>query len=506
MKHLLVIAATLLAAEPALAATGPSEKAVKAALARIKRLDHGPRGLNAVIALNPEARKQARALDAQTPLGSLHGLPVLLKDNIDAEGLVTTAGSLALKDNVAAKDAPLTARIRAAGGVILGKANLSEWANFRSSHSLSGWSAVGGMTRNPHALDRSTCGSSAGSAAAVAAGYVPLAVGTETDGSITCPAAMNGVVGLKPTVGLVSRTGVVPISEAQDTAGPIARGVAEAALLLAAMAGSDPADPAAAEADARKTDYVSALKPGALQGARLGVLTYATGYSPAVDQAFARAVEVLKAQGAVIVPLVEFKPDPRLRDDETLILRTEFKAGVAAYLKTAPAAVKARSLADLIAFNDATPRETVLFGQETFLAAEALPGLDSPAYLAAKAEARRLAGPEGIDRLLATEKLDALIAPTTSPAWRLDSVVGDNFQRSASGLPAVAGYPHLTVPMGLAGGMPVGISFIAGAWSEAKLLALGFDYEQASKARVEPGFRRSLEEGLEAFDPAPPSP
>jgi amidase len=376
--------------------------------------------------------------------------------------------------------------------VILGKTNLSEWANFRSSRSLSGWSAVGGMTRNPHVLDRSACGSSSGSAAAVAAGYVRLAVGTETDGSIACPAAMNGVVGLKPTVGLISRTGVIPISEAQDTPGPITRTVADAAALLASLAGSDPLDPATKEADARKADYLGALNADALKGARLGVLTHRMGYHPPTDAVFDQALAVLTAQGAEIVIVDNFTA-PDTDDDETLTLRTEFKAGVNAYLASAPPAVTTRTLEDLLAFNARTPRETVLFDQETFEAAQETTGLDDPNYRAAKARAKG-AAQEAIDGLLRARRLDALIAPTTSPAWRIDTVIGDNFQRSASGLPAVAGYPHLTVPMGAVEGLPVGISFIGPAWSEAQLLGFGFAYEQASQARVEPRLLETLED------------
>ncbi len=491
----------VLAAGSALAAE-TAQTRTAAAIARIQKLDGGPGGLHAVIALNPAALDEARGVDGAKIRGELFAQPILLKDSIAARGMATTAGSLALKDNVAAEDAPLTARLRAAGAVILGKANLSEWSNFRSSHSISGWSAMGGLVKNPHALDRTACGSSAGSAAAVAAGYVEMAVGAETDGSITCPSAMNGVVGLKPTVGLVSRTGVVPISSSQDTAGPIASSVTNAAALLSALAGSDPADPATREADAKRGPYLAVLKPDALKGKRLGVLTYATGYHAATDAAFARAVEVLKALGADVVPLPGFRPDPRIGPDETLILQAEFRAGIDAYLEIAPAAVKTRSLADLIAFNAATPGETPLFAQETFEASAKAPALTDSAYLSARDEAKRLAGAEGIDKLLADNRLDALIAPTTSPAWRIDVVVGDQFLRSASGMAAVAGYPHLTVPMGQVEGLPVGLSFIGPAWSEARLLAFGYAYEQKRGPLPPPAMRASVEEGRAGLEPA----
>jgi amidase len=479
------------------AAWGASDPvaAARAYLARIEALNHrGPR-LNAVIAVNPRALDEAAAAR-----GPLAGMAVLLKDSIEsADGTATTAGSLALKDNVTGRDAPLVARLKAAGGVVLGKANLSEWANFRSSRSISGWSAVGGLVRNPYGLDRSACGSSAGSAAAVAAGMAAAAIGAETDGSITCPASMNGVVGLKPTVGLVSRSRIVPISESQDTAGPIARTVREAALLLTAIAGSDPADPATREADARKADYAAALDVGSLKGARLGVLRATAGRSPGADAVYAAALEALKAAGATLVEVAA--PDETEIDAaEGLVLRAEFKAGLNAYLAAAPPAVKARTLAELIAFNAAEPRETALFGQELFLEAQTSPPLTDPAYIAAREKGRRLAGPEGIDRLLAAGSLDALVAITNGPASLVDPVNGGVWLGSPSTLPAVAGYPHLTVPMGQVSGLPVGLSFIGTAWSEARLLSLGYAFEQATHARRDPTFPSSTT-GRAAFDP-----
>jgi amidase len=470
-----------------------SEQLVRAYLDRIARLN--PR-LRAVIAVNPQALKDARALDrerrANGPRGPLHGVPVLLKDNIEsADPMPTTAGSRALRDNLTGRDAFLAARLRAAGAVILGKANLSEWANFRSEHSVSGWSAVGGLVRNPYVLDRSACGSSSGSAAAVAAELAAAAVGTETDGSLTCPGSMDGIVALKPTLGLVSRSRIVPIAHSQDTAGPMGRSVADVALLLAAMAGSDPADPATAEADAHKADYVRVLTPDALKGSRIGVLRFEAGRRPETDPVFERALAVLRAAGAI---LVEVKGPPReqIGKDEQLVLRAEFKADLARYLADAPPAVKARSLEDVIAFDRADPVELSLFGQDNFEEAAKAPGLDDPAYRAALGESKRLAGPEGIDRLLKADRLDALVAPTTGPAWRIDLLLGDHYPGGFSGLAAVAGYPHLTVPMGRIRELPVGLSFIGPAWSDAELLALGYAFEQRARARRPPRFLRSL--------------
>jgi amidase len=413
----------------------------------------------------------------------------LLKDNIESKGpLATTAGSLALKDNVTGRDAPLVGRLRAAGAVILGKTNLSEWANIRSASSISGWSAVGGQTRNPHALDRNACGSSSGSGAAVAAGMVAAAIGTETDGSITCPASLNGIVGLKPTVGLVSRTHIVPISHSQDTAGPMATDVRTAARVLAAIAGSD--------ADARIVDYVSALDAGALKGRRIGVLRFATGWSSQVDAVFEQALAVLKAQGATLIDIKEFEDRSRIGREEFTVLLTELKADLNAYLATTPPTVKTRTLADVIAFNTANAdAEMALFGQETFEKAQATKGLDDPEYKAARALSFQMAGPGGIDRMLAAHDVVALVFPTDQPAWKIDAVLGDQITGGgAGGLAAVAGYPHLTVPMGAVKQLPVGLSFVGPAWSEARLLALGYAYEQAAKIAVTPRFLSSIED------------
>ena len=471
-----------------------AEANTRAALARIAALD--PQ-INAVIAVDPSALDQARALDRQRKARApLFGTPVLIKDNIETAGaLPTTAGSLALAANVTDRDAPLITRLRAAGAVILGKTNLSEWANIRGLNAISGWSAVGGQTRNPHALDRSPCGSSSGSAAAVAAGMVDAAIGTETDGSVTCPAALTGIVGLKPTVGLISRTHIVPISHSQDTPGPLAVDVRMAALLLGAMAGSDPTDPATAAADLRRTDYAAALDPRALKGQRIGVMRFVGGWSKPVDMLFEQALAVLQAQGAVLVDVAEPKDRRLIGPAETRVLRTELKADLNAYLATTPASVKTRTLVDLIAFNTAhAETELGLFEQENFLAAQASGGLDDPAYIFARMLAQRLAGPGGIDAMLKAGGVVALVAPTAAPAWFIDAVNGDKSAgNGAGGLAAVAGYPHLTVPMGAVKGLPVGLSFIGPAWSEALLLALGYAYEQAAKAKVTPTFAPSIE-------------
>ena len=421
--------------------------------------------------------------------GLLAGVPILIKDNIETRELPTTAGSLALVDNFTERDAPLVARLRAAGAIILGKANLSEWANIRSPESSSGWSAVGGLTRNPHTLAQSACGSSSGSAAAVAAGLAPAAIGTETDGSITCPAAMNGIVGFKPTVGLVSRTHIVPISESQDTAGPMTLTVEDAASLLTVMAGSDPLDPRTAEADARRVDYRAALDADSLRGARIGVARFLMGYSEGTDAVFEQRLQDLRDAGVVLVDITEGPDRAAIGQAEFAVLMTELRVGMNAYLATTdPAEVPSRTLADLIAFNRAEPRELEHFGQEFFELAEATQGLDDPAYLEARANSLRMAGPEGIDRLLAEHDVEILIAPTTGPAWEITLGEGDTFSGSASQLPAVAGYPHLTVPMGFVGDLPVGMSFIGPAWSDARVLSLGYAFEQRTQARRPPRF------------------
>ena len=489
------IAVALLSAcaSPSLAQPAPPSPTAQA-LERISQIDGQ---LHSVLAVDPTVIQQMRQAEALSMSGPLAGQPILIKDNIEVAGpLPTTAGSLALKDNVTNRDAPLVARLRAVGMVIIGKANLSEWANIRSSHSISGWSAVGGQTRNPYALDRNTCGSSSGSGAAVAAGIVDYAIGTETDGSITCPAAINGIVGLKPTVGLVSRTHIVPISASQDTAGPMTRTVRQAAEILTAIAGSDRADSATAEANRRKADYAATLDANALKGKRIGVMRFASGFG--TDAPFEAALALLKRQGADLVEIKEFD-DKAIGDNELIVLLTELKAGMNAYLATTPPSVRSRTLADLIAFNKANAaREMSLFGQELFEQAEATKGLKDPAYRKARKLSFEAAGPNGIDRLLKEHRLDALVGPTMPPAWKIDAVNGDQISGGGAGsLAAVAGYPHLTVPMGQVKGMPVGLSFIGPKWSEALLLSIGFAYEQARGALPGPRFLRSIEDSPE---------
>lgn len=451
---------------------------------------------NAVIAWSPAVSE----LDWR-PGDGIRGMPILIKDNIETFDMPTTAGSMALIDNAPGRDAPLVARLRAEGGVILGKANLSEWANIRSSDSISGWSAVGGLSRNPYALDRNTCGSSAGSAAAVAAGLAPAAIGTETDGSITCPAAINGIVGFKPTVGLVSRTHIVPISRSQDTAGPMTRTVRDAAVVLTVIAGSDPADPATAEADAHRVDFAAGLDASSLRGQRIGVMRFLTGYSTGTDLVFEQNLRALEEAGAILVDITEGPNRGAIGGAEFAVLLTELKVDLNLYLaSTDPAQVSTRTLADVIAFNAATPRELALFGQNIFVAAEATKGLDDPDYIAARERSFRLAGPEGIDRMMADHNVVVLIAPTTGPAWSIDVVNGDHYLGSASQLAAVAGYPHLTVPMGFVDGLPVGISFIAGKWQDQRVLSFGYAFEQATQARRDPQFAPSVDR-MEAVAP-----
>jgi len=467
---------------------------------RIARLNPD---LHAVIVLNPDALAAAAASDAarraRRPQGSLAGLPILIKDNIEsADRMATTAGSLALKDNFTGRDAPLVVRLRAAGAVILGKTNLSEWANIRSSHSISGWSAVGGQTRNPYALDRSPCGSSAGSGVAVAASLAAGAIGTETDGSITCPSAVSGLVGLKPTVGLVSRTHIVPISHTQDTAGPMARDVRDAALLLGVIAGADPADPATVMADAHRADYLVGLRPDALKGVRVGVMRYAAGFQPETDRVFDQALATLTAAGATLVDIPDFPNRQALGPLEKTVLMTELKADLNAYLATTSTdRVASRSLADLIAFNQANAgREMPFFGQDAFEQAEKTQGLADPAYERARVDAHRLAGPEGIDAVLRAHQVSVLVAPTLGPAWLIDPVLKDHFVGGGAGGPAaVAGYPHLTVPMGQVDGLPVGLSFVGPAWSEASLLAYGYAFELAADARRAPTYSPTIATG-----------
>lgn len=469
----------------------------EAYIARIHALDRQGPTLRSVIELNPDALAIADALDAERRdgrvRGPLHGVPVLIKDNIaSADKMATTAGSLALVGARAARDSAVAARLRAAGAVLLGKANLSEWANFRSTRAVSGWSARGGQCVNPYALDRSPCGSSSGSGAAVSANLTAVAVGTETDGSIVCPSATCGVVGVKPTVGLVSRAGIVPISRTQDTAGPMARTVTDAAVLLTAMVGAtarDPRDPAtsAPGAPASSPDYAAALT-GDVRGARVGVARAYFGYHPELDHQVEQALHALAGQGAEIVDPAPLDAMKDLGDPELTVLLYEFKAGVNAYLADL-AETPVKTLADLIAFDrQHAAKEMPLFGQELFLQAESKGALTDRAYRAALAACRRIARDRGIDRVMKKHRLDALAAPTNSPAWVIDPVLGDHFVGGSSTPAAVAGYPSVTIPVGFVRGLPVGMSLFGRAWSEPTLLRLAHAVEQATRARRPPGF------------------
>ena len=466
-------------------------------IARIQQIDRSGPTLRAVLETNPDAMKLAGVIDARhrKAHGPLHGIPVLLKDNIDTgDRMLTTAGSLALTDAPAPRDAALVARLRKAGAVILGKTNLSEWADMRSDHASSGWSGVGGQTRNPYALDRNPCGSSSGSAAAVAAGLVTVAIGTETDGSIICPASMNGIVGIKPTLGLVSRSGIVPLSHNQDTAGPLARRVADAATLLGVIAGSDPRDPATAEADRHATDYTRFLDPDGLKGKRIGVVRQLAGNEPNADRVLEQAIATMKAQGATIVDPVTLPHLSELNAPESTVLQYDLKHDLNAYLATRTG-LKVHTLADLIAFNqrEAT-REMPWFGQQLFEQAQARGPLTDRAYLDAQAKTKQLAGPEGIDAALAKDHLDALLAPSWGPAFVTDLVLGDHIVSGdpniggASQPAAVAGYPSITIPAGWAHGLPVGIVLFGAKWSEPTLISIGYGFEQHRHAWQPPQF------------------
>ena len=460
-------------------------------LARIGELN--PK-LHAVLETNPDVLAIADRLDAERKAGHirgpLHGIPVLIKDNIaTADRMMTTAGSLALAGVTPPRDAPLVARLRAAGAVIIGKTNLSEWANIRSNHSISGWSGRGGQCRNPYALDRNPCGSSSGTGAAIAASFAAVGVGTETDGSIVCPSGANSLVGLKPTVGLVSRSGVIPIAHSQDTAGPMCRTVTDAAILLGALAGADPGDPATAAAPSTVPDYTKALDPNGLKGARIGVVRPAFG-SPEGDRLVNAALDVLKAQGAILVDPVEIPHMRDYGDQEFAVLLYELKADLNAYLAGLGAASRVKTLADVIAFNDAhKDTEMPYFGQESFIQAQEKGPLTDDAYVEALAHCRRLSRAEGADVAFAKDKLDALVAPTGGPAWLIDLVNGDCVTGGGnSSIAAVAGYPTITVPVGYSFGLPVGMSFIGKPWTEATLIKLAYAYEQAAKPRRAPRF------------------
>ncbi|GAB2491927.1 amidase [Arenimonas alkanexedens] len=472
-----------------------AEALTAAYLARIELIDDQGPTINAVIEINPDALTHARALDAERAggklRGPLHGIPVLLKDNIDAVGMANSAGSLALADNQPTRDAFLVARLRNAGAVILGKTNLSEWANFRSTRSSSGWSSRGGQTRNPYVLDRNPCGSSAGTGSAISASLATVGVGTETDGSIICPSAVNGLVGLKPTVGVVSRDGIIPISISQDTAGPMGRSVADVAALMNALAGMDEADPAAhAAAGNLPLDYTAALDANALAGKRLGVLRQAMGYHPAVDANVEASIAALRAAGAEVVD-VRIETLGQWSADELNVLLYEFKDGLNAYLADRPNVPG--SLEALVAWNTANAAQAMpWFAQELFVLAQAKGGLDTPDYLRARDRIRRLAGEDGLLKVLDAERLDAVIAPSTSPAWPTDWINGDHFTGAGYGVAAVAGTPSLTVPSGEVQGLPIGLVFMGRPYSEPELLAMGYAFEQGTRARRAPRFLQTL--------------
>jgi amidase len=470
-----------------------SSALVQQYLARIAAIDKaGPR-INAVIELNPDAPAIAAELDRERKAGRvrgpLHGIPVLIKDNIaTADKMSTSAGSLALDGVRASRDAFVAQKLREAGAVILGKTNLSEWANMRSTHSISGWSGRGGQTRNPYALDRNTSGSSAGSGAAVAASLATLAIGTETDGSIVSPSSTCGIVGIKPTLGLVSRSGIIPIAHSQDTAGPMTRSVADAALLLTAIAGVDPSDTATKDAQGKSTDYAAALRKDGLQGKRIGVTRNFFGNSPAIDALIEQELAVLKAQGATLVD-VELPNADKYGDSELEVLLTEFRPDLESYLSGYAPHASVKTMADVIAFNDKNAgHELQHFGQEHLIAAQKKPGLDDKSYREALANNHKFSREEGIDKIMREQKLDALVAPTGGTAWLTDYINGDHYGGSFSSPAAVAGYPHVTVPAGYVHGLPVGISFVGGAWSEATLIGVAYAYEQASGRRRAPTF------------------
>jgi amidase len=465
---------------------------------RIDQIDRRGPTLNSVIEMNPDAMQIALNLDAERrqkgPRGPLHGIPVLIKDNIDTgDKMQTTAGSLALVGPPAGKDSFVAQKLRDAGAVILGKTNLSEWANIRSSHSSSGWSGRGGQTKNPYALNRNPCGSSSGSGAATSASLCAVAVGTETDGSITCPSSTNGLVGIKPTLGLVSRAGIIPISHSQDTAGPMARSVKDAAILLSALAGSDPQDHATADAATKASpDYTKFLDSNGLRGARLGIARKYFGASEALDHLIDELIDSMKKLGAVVVDPADIPTHGKFDDTENTVLMYELKADLNAYLAARPNA-PVHSLQDVIEFNVRNKdKEMPYFGQDLFVKAQAKGALTDKEFLDALETNHRLTRTEGIDAVMEKFQLDAIVAPTGGPAWLTDLVDGDHDTGESSNAAAVAGYPNITIPAGLIFGLPVGISFFGRAWSEPTLLKIAYGFEQSTKARRPPQFRPSV--------------
>ncbi|MEH0153100.1 amidase [Limibacter armeniacum] len=467
----------------------------KAYLKRIETLNKKGPELRAVIATNPKAEAQAEQLDKERAAGKvrgpLHGIPILVKDNINTTALPTTAGSWALK-NHQPKNAFIMDKLEEAGAILLGKANLSEWANFRSTRSSSGWSGVGGQCRNPYSLDRTPCGSSSGSGAAVAANLCAIAIGTETNGSIICPSSINGIVGIKPTVGLWSRTGIVPISHTQDTAGPMARTVTDAAVLLTALAGKDKEDQATQDAHSSiGTDFTKALDKHALKGARIGIARNFFGKYGPVDEVMDSVMETLKGQGATLVDIENVFGANDFDESEFEVLLYEFKHDLNSYLKKFNAPVK--SLEELIAYNKEHAKEEMpWFGQELFEMAQQKGELTDHAYLDALKKIKEVTTTNGIDKHFKEQNLDAILAPSNGPAWTIDWLLGDHGYMGSSGLAAMSGYPNITVPAGQVKGMPIGVSFVGKAWSEAKLLAVAYAYEQASKSRIVPEFRTQV--------------
>lgn len=469
-------------------------------LERIGEMDRRGPTLRAMLDINPDAQAIARDLDAERRgrgiRGPLHGIPVLLKDNIDtSDRMTTTAGSYALEGSIPSRDAFIAKRLRDAGAVLLGKTNLSEWANFRSTRSSSGWSGRGGQAKNPYILDRNPCGSSSGSGSAISANFAMVSVGTETDGSIVCPASANGIVGIKPTLGLVSRSGIIPIAHSQDTAGPMARTVSDAAILLTTLAGIDPRDPATAASRGRsRPDYTRFLDANGLNGARIGVAREKYfGYSEETDKVVDEAIAEMRRRGAVIVDPANIPTAGKFDDSELEVLLYEFKADLNAYLGSLGPKAPVKALADIIAFNEREKeREMPWFGQEIMLRAQEKGPLTSKKYRDALARNRRMSRAEGIDSVMTKHRLDAIVAPTGSPAWPTDLVNGDHFTGASSTPAAVAGYPNINVPAGFVAGLPVGISFFGRAWSEPRLLAIAYSFEQATKHRRAPRFLATL--------------
>jgi amidase len=475
--------------------------------ARIEEIDKRGPAVNAIIEMNPEAMAIADSLDKERKekgtRGPLHGIPVLIKDNIDtADRMMTTAGSLALESAAQAgakppKDSFVAQRLRAAGAVILGKTNLSEWANIRSSHSTSGWSGRGGLTRNPYALDRNPCGSSSGTGAGISANLAAVGIGTETDGSIVCPSSSNGLAGIKPTVGLVSRAGIIPISHSQDGAGPMCRTVRDAAILLSALTGVDPDDAAtAASVGKSQTDYAQYCDPNGLKGARIGVARKYFGFNDAVDALMEHSLDAMKKQGATLIDPADIETFGKFDDSELTIFMYELKADLNAYLARLGPKAPVRTLKEIIDFNERNrEKEMPYFGQDLFLKAEAKGPLTEKEYLDALAKNRQLARVEGIDAIMAKHRLDAIVAPTGGPAWLTDLVNGDHVAGGSSNAAAVAGYPNINVTAGYISGLPVGLSFFGRAWSEPTLIRLAYSFEHATKARQAPQFLPSVGQG-----------